>query len=151
MDYIREELLRQRTALSALLLGGEEREEQETVRTPAADREFPATAAGRGPEWVRTEETLPVEGAVSAAGGGALRRHLAQRSRALRAAILGTAEAAGAAVPVDGGGSWTVDGGENGENAETVGRGPEVGGLSGALSRAFQRDARRYDGGFSLY
>ena len=46
MEYIREMLLRQRTALARLMLGGAAEETSETVSAPAADRREAAVPAG---------------------------------------------------------------------------------------------------------
>ena len=48
MEYIREMLLRQRTALARLMLGGAAEEPSETASAPAADRQEAAAPAARG-------------------------------------------------------------------------------------------------------
>ena len=48
MEYIREMLLRQRTALARLMLGGAAEEPSETASAPAADRQEAAAPAERG-------------------------------------------------------------------------------------------------------
>ena len=47
MEYIREMLLRQRTALARLMLGGAAEEPSETASAPAADRQEAAAPAER--------------------------------------------------------------------------------------------------------
>ena len=66
MEYIREMLLRQRTALARLMLGGAAEEPSETASAPAADRREAAVPMDRG--------TGPSE---MAAGGREVRRSAA--------------------------------------------------------------------------
>lgn len=176
MDYIREELLRQRAALAALLLGGAGREdaredgpgtagEVPPAPTPArgrgGERGRETTAAGTGPDsWAGTETVSPAdwERAAERAGGG-------------REAV-GFGGTPGDGSGPDGAAAWVWGPGLAGTGAP--GRGwtlaadgagpavvtavtelalpqPEAAPGPEALSRAFQQDARRYDGGFFLY
>ena len=177
MDYIREELLRQRAALAALLLGGARREETREAGPEAAGEGLPApapargqgldrgretTAAGAGPDpWAGTETVSPADWEPPAqwAGGGreavgfdGLPGDGGGPDGAAEAWVRGPG-LAGTGAP---GRGWTLTAGDGGVAAVTAvtelalprpeaALGPE------ALSRAFQQDARRYDGGFFLY
>lgn len=183
MEYIREMLLRQRTALARLALGGGGKETGETAPVPAPAQLREAdlaggrtsgeagTAGGQNPAR-RTdgqrEMAIPAAGA-SPAAGETLRQALARKSAARRAAapfgLAGTGESALPGRYQMGSGGETVLSGGNGginlagEAAGTVALAPErrrpgeaeAGESARALSRTFQRDARRYDGGFRLY
>ena len=150
MDYIREELLRQRMVWSVLLLGGQRQEEREQAQAAMHAEESAAEAEA---VWAREDGGLPRpmadqeksvlpaqsgqtalnEGKSAAGPGGALQKGPGKTS--LAAGQAGT----GAALPEALAGSVVFRrnvGGEQGAKA---------------LSRVFQRDARRYDGGFSLY
>lgn len=134
MDYIREELLRQQVALAALLLG--KAAEEETVR----DEE---TAGGEWPTEVSTRKS-------PAAAAAELET---ENVRGPEAGAAGT-EASSWPARGTGGGLGTDSLAERGgERMVTEVLWADTGGMSDAkaLSRTFQRDARRYDGGFRLY
>ena len=185
MEYIREMLLRQRTALARLMLGGAAEEPSETASAQAADRREAAVPAERGTGrsemaagWREVRRSAAADaGEVSAAdtaapAGETLRTALARKSAARqRAAASGLAGAGETALPLPssrrqtaggevrspGGGGSVRPGGD--EGAETAGvlwevqqpGAADAGDSAKALSRTFQRDARRYDGGFQLY
>ena len=209
MDYVREELLRQQTALAQLLLGGAPRPGEELPpegrltagraaggageETAPEDGEAALTReAGETPalwsqaaqrhrdalrqaEQAREAEALDLAAAAAAAAvrqrpfaggeavflpaasiapagetpGRAQRALSAQASRHAGAPGGGTDPSAPeGAVPLagDGGGAGSVQ-----SVVELVRPLAAAPGDAGALSRLFQRDARRYDGGFELY
>ena len=150
----------------------------ETVRAwTAGDETNPASAVG-GAVALRAGDVLPAQGAPASDGypaawgaalfsggravefpGGALSGGVAAagavpgRQAPVREAVYGGETMAGESRPVSyvlpsaaavpgraGAGTWS--GGAAGTGADVSAR---------ALSRAFERDARRYDGGFSLY
>ena len=143
MDYIREELLRQKRILSVLMIGGQRKEPEETERgedkslsvQPAAERTGRLhTAWEAEPEPAQflqgwTEHGEPRFSGIRTAG---FRRGREEGWRGRE--ILNTEELVSSirmapyrrAVS-----EMTVDARE--------------------LSRSIQRDARRYDGGFSIY
>ena len=144
MDYIREELLRQQAALTALLLG--KAAEEETVR----DEE---TAGGEWPAGAAAQKRL-------AAAGAELEperpRKTGFREAGAEEAVLPTGgPGRGGDVPAWGAGGLDTEvlAGPGGERMVTEVLWADTGGMSDAkaLSRTFQRDARRYDGGFCLY
>lgn len=140
-------LRRQRAALTALLLGGETAEKRtaddgttaEPERLAAAraveTQQDPARSAG-------VEETAPAAGKYRAqeretgtADSGRSRRELVTR------------DAAG-----EWGTVWPPDSGFTGWGGTWLTGGSAVGETGvREVSRAIQRDARRYDGGFSIY
>lgn len=161
MDYIREELLRQQ-ALLVILLTGQRTEplaEAEERRgsgeaagwEAAAERMLSRERTGGRRAEPPLEGTLPATAALravletSSAGGrigAAAEKDAAVRRNSAAAAREMTGRAAGGTPP------------ETGEiRLVTEVRRPESGRSPdpAALSRAFQRDARRYDGGFRLY
>ena len=138
MEYIREMLLRQRTALGRLMLGGGSAEEPETAAASPATETLRLVLARKRAEWQYTAAFGP-------AGTGE------------------TADSAGRRNPMtedgglsDGGGATMPGGGEAEETFYFL-PGRRDSGAAGmmesarALSRTVQRDARRYDGGFPLY
>jgi len=146
LDYIREELLRQQAALAAVLLG------EAAEETAGKDAPPPEERRGTAPAESAAGRTVPEAWAVL--------------ERGRRKSGGGAAEMTG--LPVVPGGReldipWMKGVGAWGstEDALEVGRErmvtevfwADAGGTPGAkeLSRAFQRDARRYDGGFPLY
>lgn len=143
MDYIQDMLLRQRQALAVLLLGGETADGQEPGAQPpqetaAAERERTA----RGLDMHRGQDAAET-GAASGrqaepAGTGAVRRGRGETAAQGRVQF-GLRKDGQEAGPVH---VWTGPAGA--ENAETAAE-------ARAVSRAVQRDARRYDGGFSIY
>ena len=184
MEYIREMLLRQRTALARLLLGGAPEEMAETASAPAAvwQKEMAreeqgtgsveATSAGQGARR-RVAAGAAEESAAdtSALAGETLRQELSRKSAARERAVLSSPAGAGETVLPPA--SYRRSAGEESGSAGRTGvtwiggdgetepagalpefrRPGEAGSGAGAkaLSRAFQRDARRYDGGFQLY
>lgn len=142
MDYIQEELRRQQRLWSGLMLGGQ--------RRGAAEED----SAGD----VRKILTDGSEDGVSPAlqpGGKAssARSQLASRSQRRRQAVsrvLGLENSGTAAEK-----AFFTRGTEAETVTETVisYQSGDTGGMAGAqaLSRMFQRDARRYDGAFPLY
>lgn len=178
MDYIQEELLRQQRALAALMTGRDRPEpewpESAIAPPPAAEDEREAPAgrpdpAGAGtvlrgpgketPAWaVRAASVLGEGSGVGPEAGTAaaeMRRMAAARGLRRRNGGLlekkdggreiRAAESGGAAGHADG---WPSRGNLPWETAAPAGEGTAD---ARALSRAIQRDARRYDGGFSLY
>ena len=177
MDYIRQELLRQRAALARLLLG-KNAEESADGRTGASQ----AAGAGREEAGSWSGEAAP-----EAVWGGLSRALRAAGGKRLADSAAEGGAPSGIGSPQDG--YETVAAGwDEEENAgETLKSGrraagderapaaagkrrPTVGNAGGAawletlaeeetgersgeraLSRLIQRDARRYDGGFSLY
>jgi len=122
MDYIQEELLRQKRALEVLMTGGVRQTERAAER--AETERLPAV---RGAEkLLHGRET-----AVQHVAGG--KRH------GLRARASGT------------GGNGSVQSGGAVREVRFMGRSQTVQTDVQAISRTIQRDARRYDGGFSLY
>lgn len=170
MDYIYQELLRQRAALARLLLGGgKEREEQ---RRPAGTAEMPAGRLEESGGWKNarygTSQAAWASGGGSAfaedlADGGGFSASLENGGKAAfgtdsmpageepTAQKTGRRTIEGAAASVRWWPLSDANGGERKGQAfwlrlETGERSDEK-----ALSRMVQRDARRYDGGFSLY
>ena len=142
MDYIREELLRQRQAWSALLRSGQQTETEERTQPAVGEAENPLWAdAAEGGRFTASggAETLP----PAANGPGGRQRSAAARRRA----------AAGKTAAVPAGGS--VSGNAAGLPVYPAMQAlrPEMPGEQGVkeLSRIIQRDSRRYDGGFTLY
>lgn len=131
VDYIQEELLRQKRALEALMIGGV-RQTEETAESTERNR----LHSVQEPEGMLRGRMTAVR---SAAGG---------KRRGLR---IGTSEAA------ESGRVWR---GSAAQEAVAGGADRDVRWMSRSqiaqvdvqeISRTIQRDARRYDGGFSLY
>ena len=165
MDYIREELLRQQAALTRLLLGsGREREDEEWENDPTREevlseeekvflnsRKLAALETARtGRHLVAAEESsfwreLPEETAEAAVRreterewAGELPARSGGASSAYRRRYgMEPGETAGEALVS------VVTEGMSASAAEAV--------RARELSRVFQRDARRYDGGFTLF
>jgi len=129
VDYIQEEWKRQQDALALLLLGGErEQAENEVLTEDGRTREQGHKGADYQNTVIETSaEELPE-----------IWRGQVRRSRTLPAmqAVL-TGEQPLMSQRTEAEPLW-LSGGTSEENAR-------------ALSLAFERDARRYDGGFSLY
>lgn len=147
MDYMGELLRRQRDALTALLLGGETAEKQTAdVGTVAeAERLAAARAVETQQDPVRSaeaEETAPAaekyqtqERQTGTVAPETTRRELLEQ------------DAAGERGTV-----WPPDSGFTGWGGTWLSGGSAVGETGvREVSRAIQRDARRYDGGFSIY
>ncbi|WP_298024001.1 hypothetical protein [uncultured Dysosmobacter sp.] len=185
MDYIQEELARQRLALALLMMGGRtqdptegppetgEREPlfPEGQRRPAEggarDRDGlwpwqkrPDGAALEQRVWKRTDmgQATPQEWRMAGESrldpwdfseetldGGLMAENFGERpARAGETGVAGTGDPAEQAAPPESAvRERTV--------TEVLWAAPERALGPGELSRAFQRDARRYDGGFVLY
>lgn len=164
MDYVREELARQRLALALLMMGGQSEPSAQEDGTGGQEDLLRTKADAR---WERTESSAD----------GAARWDLSETERTVSAELLYDLEAAAVRSAERTGGAESGAGrtgmASTGEPAErSAGREPamaeggavreravteilwtDAGGTSvpGELSRTFQRDARRYDGGFTLY
>lgn len=160
MDYVREELLRQQKLLATLMSGGaktEENPEGEPEQTPGTEeslweassgtRAFAEGTGGTGPETaaLRVRMSQPGQGERDPAADGDASSER-EFPRETSAGGIGAAEPdrwsgirTGMPDPDDWG--WT-----------SVVRRSAAGGTDAqAVSRAIQRDARRYDGGFTIY
>lgn len=142
VDYIREELLRQRQAWSALLRSGQQTEKEEPPRSAGAAAEealLPVEAAGSG----RPDGLVPAVSAPAAWAEPESRRKKTppRRSRGAAEERTSTAADMGTAAP------------GAGVHPALRALRPETAGEAGVkeLSRIIQRDSRRYDGGFTLY
>lgn len=180
MDYIREELLRQQRALAALMTGGEGLEEDAARREePVLGGETGGAEAGEDAPftWNERGTLFAARGHDTAASGGGAGDIWAAETAADadgKANMPGEKEESKGFVsrPAGRGRRTAESGGNAGEPWSTAGgravgnigiasaeagllwaEDPPAGGTADAraLSRAFQRDARRYDGGFSLY
>ena len=161
MDYVQEELLRQQMLLSFLLGAGhgtEEPAESGPDRSPDAERTWPAESSGTEASAERTDEIRQEAAAPQIRISRSSRKETgpqtdpARTSEALlpetqTAVRLRTAESdsrsGSAHFGLQDSADWIW--------APAVGR--TAGGSAAPLevSRAIQRDARRYDGGFSIY
>ena len=126
MDYVREELLRQNRALEALMRAGAAEEEREAERAESV-RQRTADGTGRG---MRTSDFAEPSGAEHRLRGGFARELPGRRERPL------WAESAAQRVEMP---------------EETLGIGGHRQTDVREVSRAIERDARRYDGGFTMY
>nr|WP_325196898.1 hypothetical protein [uncultured Oscillibacter sp.] len=164
MDYVREELARQRLALALLMMGGQA---EPSAQEDGTARQADLLGTEADPRWERT----------GSGADGAARWDLSEAGRTVSAELLYDLEAASVRSVERTGGAESGTGrtgmASTGEPAErSAGREPamaedgavrertvteilwtDAGGTSvpGELSRTFQRDARRYDGGFTLY
>ena len=139
MDYIREELVRQRGAFLLLLSGGGEQQEEERRK------EFRPTEKESLTQAERRKIRLPAEEQSAADLRPDVDSQTAQWLGTVREPEMFrfTALSAQKAVGV-------------GTEAGRYRLGPRTAGIrreetAKALSRAFERDARRYDGGYPLY
>ena len=170
MEYIREMLLRQRTALARLLLGGGPEEGAASAPAAVRQKEMAPAERGTGPAGTASDGQGVLRGAAADAAGEAagmaalagetLGQALARKSTAReRAALSSLADGTAGSLlsayrRAAGGGGLSSGGGREGETAAAppgFQRPGEADSGAKALSRAFQRDARRYDGGFQLY
>lgn len=170
MEYIREMLLRQRTALARLMLGGAAEEPSETASAPAADRQEAAAPAERGTGRLEVtsggrearRKSFAAAGAdrqaVPASAGETLRPALA-RKRAERqyTAAFGpagageTADSAGRGNPMredgrlSGGGGAAIPGGDEAEETLYLLPGRWNSGAAGMMesARALSRTVQR--------
>lgn len=164
MDYVREELARQRLALALLMMGGQA---EPSAQEDGTARQADLLRTEADPRWERT----------GSGADGAARWDLSEAGRTVSAELLYDLEAASVRSAERTGGTKSGTGrtgmASTGEPAaRSAGREPamaeggavreravteilwtDAGGTSvpGELSRTFQRDARRYDGGFTLY
>lgn len=165
MNYAQEALFRQQLALAALLGGGagrraETAERKDTRRETWAAAEAPKEAARSRAEerWERSAAEIPAterawrgEGAKTkaeeetdtAADGRAVPLGWGGRTAGLRGQTEETWMLEGSAPSPDG--PWR-QGGQRGTHSAAGGETDVQ-----AVSRAVQRDARRYDGGFTIY
>lgn len=159
MDYIRQELLRQQTALTALLLGGPPGQAEASA---AAARQKTALQTLWTAETSAFDISAPVGPAPDKMGDSAgLKSTYAEQGQdgAVWSAVRGvnrTIPWGEYAAPAIREAAW-----EKTQDEPTEARirmvteilGPDIETAAGPkdLSRAFERDARRYDGGFSLY
>lgn len=148
MDYIREELLRQGMALAALMVGGQPQEAHQEADSTTVRQEpdivglasalTEGTAEGTVPVESLAESPLRTRSQLNGKTGAAQRSRGTVPSGAARDSGRFLPPAAGeegaAGVPV-----FRIVSGY-GETADIQ-----------AMSRAIQRDARRYDGGFSIF
>ena len=144
MDYVREELARQRLALALLMMGGQSEPSAQEDGTGGQEDLLRTKADAR---WERTESSAD----------GAARWDLSETERTVSAELLYDLEAAAVRSAERTSGAESGAGrtgmASTGEPAVTEILWTDAGGTSvpGELSRTFQRDARRYDGGFTLY
>lgn len=181
MDYVQSVLVRQQRLLSLLLLGGRqetgektEGQRQATYMGPEA-QDAPAVSAFQrffGEDAEQSEKTAEENfwPGVSAARFQESPEHsvAARRQAELQAAQRrygrmsesGTAYMTGGEIPGDGGvraaGAWSATAAGVGRRDAQAAPAAAGGAWQEALSArdvslAFERDARRYDGGFSLY
>lgn len=159
MNYVQEELLRQERALTALLSGQRaarqeeappEQAEADPGSTAAREADAPLRAAARagtqraGDQAASRADPAEADGTPEGGtAGGSPGRETAARRSGDRAGRGTPAAAWSSGIPQPGVPGWR----------ETASSGlPGAGGVPAeALSRAIQRDARRYDGGFTLY
>ena len=159
MNYVQEELLRQERVLTVLLSGQRtarreeappEQAEADPGSTAARETDAPLRAAARagtqraGDQAASRADPAEADGTPEGgtAGGSPGRETLARR----------TGGRAGRGTPAAAWGSGIPQPGVPGRRGTASGGFPEAGGVSAeALSQAIQRDARRYDGGFTLY
>ena len=165
MNYAQEALLRQQLALAALLGGGagrraETAERKDTRRETWAAAEAPKEAARSRAEerWERSAAEIPATGRAwrgdgtktkaeeetdTAADGRTVPSGWGGRTAGLRGQTEETWMLEGSAPSPDG--PWR-QGGQRGTHSAAGGETDVQ-----AVSRAIQRDARRYDGGFTIY
>lgn len=149
MNYIQEELLRQRNALAALMSGttAEEAEERERSGPDRAERKTgKKAAADRGSDGVmgRAGETgaeaVAVSGEAMEEEVSVLKEAADRRDAELRAS---TPKRSGGWTALQRMEPWRTGSGASGTERTAMDL--------RAVSRGIQRDARRYDGGFSAY
>lgn len=141
MDYIREELLRQRSAWAALLRSGQRDEAEPLTERGETEIKARELAMENGRSYGLRAAEMEMAAAAQRGTRQTRRTNTAKRRR----------EAA-AAETVAAGWSSAVDGNESDRAVMPLLR-PERRQEQGAkeLSRVIQRDSRRYDGGFALY
>lgn len=143
MDYIREELLRQKRILSVLMGGGRQNEaeapesrEDETMSGGPIGvdvRERVRSVQKRGTETAR--DLYGWSGGIEVPAAGIRETVIGSGEMGQRAGALSAVEEIGVSVRA--------------ARYERTVQGGSVGVKD--LSRSIQRDARRYDGGFSIY
>lgn len=159
MDYVQEELLRQERILATLLYGGQVPKaipaDQVSAPPPTeADRASPAErlgTQGASGGWSGTApptdraagaeegETLPAAGQTTAGPAAVHRQSSARRGQRGRAAL------------PQGGAVQAVSPRPDRELFRASDQTGRAAADVRAVSRAIQRDARRYDGGFTIY
>ena len=159
MNYAREELVRQERILAALLYGGQTWEttmadQASTSPSAEADRASPAErlgTQGASGGWSGTApptdravgaeegETLPAAGQTTAGPAAVHRQSSARRGQRGRAAL------------PQGGAVQAVSPQPDRELFRASDQTGRAAVDVRAVSRAIQRDARRYDGGFTIY
>lgn len=159
MDYVQEELLRQERILATLLYGGQVPKaipaDQVSAPPPTeADRVSPAErlgTQGASGGWSGTApptdraagaeegETLPAAGQTTAGPAAVHRQSSARRGQRGRAAL------------PQGGAVQAVSPRPDRELFRASDQTGRAAADVRAVSRAIQRDARRYDGGFTIY
>lgn len=176
MDYIQEELRRQREALAAVLLGGGVRQAPENSReanrlftgalSPLRSEEAeqaagtaPGSAGIQRPRFTAEDSIIGKDGAPAALGGSPSEEGAAGPWAETAAAA---AESGGAASAPEGERTAAESGPREARRSPGASAAERTvtelvypaGGAAvtaESLSRAFQRDARRYDGGFAPY
>ena len=180
MDYVQNVLARQRQLLSLLLLGREQETRQETEWLRQAAYSSPeaeaASALSAVRRMLRENAHQPEETADGSVWSGIsaarfqenLERSMAARRQAVtqaerqygRMPESGTAYMTGSGISGNGGarfaGPWSAAAADVGRREAQAASAAAGGGWQEAISArdvslAFERDARRYDGGFSLY
>lgn len=159
MNYIQEELLRQRRALAALMSGTTAEETEERENNSGAER---AAKKSSGPEnvaWESSESAASFQdtGEAMKRAGGTRKEELS----ASREAAAGWQDGETSGNHKDGAlrssapkrsGGWTALRRTEPWQAGSGAAGTEQPATDlRAVSQGFQRDARRYDGGFSAY
>lgn len=165
MNYAQEALLRQQLALATLLGGGTGGKAETAERKDTRRETWAAAEAAKEAARSRTEERWE----RSAAEIPATERAWHGDGRKTRAEEETDTAAEGSAMPSGWGGRTAGPRGQTEETWMLEGRAPspdgprrqegqrEMGSAAGresdvqAVSRAIQRDARRYDGGFTIY
>ena len=142
MDYIREELLRQRTILSVLMGGGQSKEQEEPETTGdgmLSGGQTGADARGQILAAWETETLRPLHGRSGSTAIPAAERVgvavFGDREAVRRRQVFSAEEEPAAPV-------YAVRYERTAPEADTGAK---------EFSRSIQRDARRYDGGFSIY
>lgn len=162
MDYIREELLRQQALLVILLTGQRpEPTEEPQERSRVSGEDAPAKVVGQflGKKGIGAGQTflIPEDPAAqttalwAALSAGASERHDGEMAEAAGPAAGRTGGAATAETGERPVGSAAAENGEIRWVAQLRQAEESRPSDPAVLSRVFQRDARRYDGGFRLY
>ena len=171
MDYIQERLLRQEVALEALLVGQLPSAQKATREELAREADLGNSAFSRQADMaaaVQMDLSLLSQGEFGGQAGGQQRSRVSDAVAGMgQAASSGALPEAGPAGKRESISSWSSAGGPKTKgqaSAFPLGRETmsSAGGLvefagtartvdAQTVSRAIERDARRYDGGFSMY